>query len=37
MNKSLEDILKSKHGVSEEDYADAIRLHNEKGAVCRKY
>ena len=31
MNKSLEDILKSKYGLSDEDYADAVRLHDEKG------
>jgi general secretion pathway protein E len=32
MKKSLEEILKSKYGVSNEDYADAARLHGEKGA-----
>jgi general secretion pathway protein E len=31
MNKSLEEILKSKYGISDEDYADAVRLHGEKG------
>jgi general secretion pathway protein E len=31
MNLSLEDILKSKFGVSDEDYADAVRLRGEKG------
>ena len=31
MSKSLEDILKSRYGVSDEDYADALRLHHEKG------
>ena len=31
MNQSLEDIIKSRYGVSEEDLADAIRLRNEKG------
>ena len=32
MNKSLEDIIKSKYGVSDEDFADAVRLHGEKGS-----
>ena len=31
MKTSLEEILKSKYGVSEEDYADAVRLNAEKG------
>ena len=31
MKNSLEDILKSKYGVSDDDYADALRLHREKG------
>ncbi len=31
MNKSLEDILKHKYGVSDEDYADAFRRHGRKG------
>ena len=31
MNKSLEDILKRRYGVSDEEYADALRLHGEKG------
>lgn len=33
MKKSLEDILKSRYGVSDEDYADALRLHREKGGT----
>ena len=31
MKTSLEEILKSKYGVSDEDYADAVRLNAEKG------
>jgi general secretion pathway protein E len=31
MNLSLEEILKGRYGVSDEDYADAIRLRGEKG------
>ncbi len=31
MNKSLEELLKGKFGISEEDYADAVRLRDEKG------
>ena len=33
MNKSLEYILKNKFGVSDEDYADAVRLQKEKGDI----
>ncbi|MGA6927582.1 MAG: type II secretion system protein GspE, partial [Desulfosarcina sp.] len=33
MTKSLEDILKSRYGVSDEEYADAVRLHDEKGGT----
>ena len=31
MNRSLEELLKSKFGVSDDDYAEAARLHTEKG------
>ncbi|HSO19162.1 MAG TPA: type II secretion system ATPase GspE [Desulfosarcina sp.] len=31
MNKSLEELLKNKYGIADEDYADAVRLRNEKG------
>ena len=31
MNNSLEELLKSKFSISDEDYADAVRLHDEKG------
>jgi general secretion pathway protein E len=31
MNRSLEELLKSKFGVSDEDYAEAARLRAEKG------
>jgi len=30
MNKSLEELLKTKFGVSEEDFAEAVRIHAEK-------
>ena len=30
MNKSLEELLKTKFGVSEEDFAEAARIHGEK-------
>ncbi|WP_319526042.1 type II secretion system ATPase GspE [uncultured Desulfosarcina sp.] len=30
MNKSLEELLKNKFGVSEEDFAEAVRIHVEK-------
>jgi general secretion pathway protein E len=33
MNKSLENILKRKFGLSDEDYADAVRLQKEKGGT----
>jgi general secretion pathway protein E len=31
MNRSLEELLKTKFGVSDDDYAEATRLHVEKG------
>ena len=31
MKRNLEEILKTKYGVGDEDYADALRLHREKG------
>ena len=31
MNRSLEELLTSKYGVSDDDYAEAVRLHAEKG------
>ena len=31
MNKTLEELLTTKFGVSEEDYADAVRLYKDKG------
>jgi general secretion pathway protein E len=31
MNPSLEEIIKGRYGVSDEDYADAARLCGEKG------
>ncbi len=31
MNRSFEEIIKSKFGVSDEDYSEAVRRHDEKG------
>ena len=31
MNKTLEELVTTKFGVSEEDYAEAVRLHQDKG------